>query len=77
MSFKRSNNAILNTDNVGYDIAKKRLEESRRKRRMENSSQEDDLKKEIAEVKRMMYALQEELNKLLSNPNIQQLISKV
>lgn len=76
MSFKRSNNAILNTDNVGYELAKKRLEESRRKRRMENTTQEDDLKKELAEVKRMMYALQEELNRLISNPNIQQLLSK-
>ena len=76
MSFKRSNNAILNTDNVGYELAKKRLEESRRKRRMENATQEDDLKKELAEVKRMMYVLQEELNRLISNPNIQQLLSK-
>lgn len=76
MSFKRSTNAILNTDNVGYELAKKRLEESRRKRRMENATQEDDLKKELAEVKRMMYVLQEELNRLISNPNIQQLLSK-
>ena len=76
MSFKRSTNAILNTDNVGYKLAKKRLEESRRKRRMENTTQEDDLKKELAEVKRMMYVLQEELNRLISNPNIQQLLSK-
>lgn len=77
MSFKRSSNAILNTDNVGYVNAKKRLEESRRKRRLENTSQEDDLKKRVAELEKIVYALRVELNAILSNPNIQQLISKV
>ena len=76
MSFKRSSNAILNTVNVGYVNAKKRLEESRRKRRLENTSQEDDLKKRVAELEKIVYALRVELNTLLSNPNIQQLISK-
>ena len=76
MSFKRSSNAILNTDNVGYVNAKKRLEESRRKRRLETTSQEDDLKKRVAELEKIVYALRVELNTILSNPNIQQLISK-